>query len=155
MWWRISRAEFSRNGNRGNRRALRTLVRAGTVPGMLAYRGGEPVAWVSLGPREDFAALERSTTLKRVDDQPVWSVVCFFVAKPYRGRGVMAPLLRAAVAYARRRGARLIEGYPIDPGDGLTGYAGFTGVVSAFRRAGFRQVARPTPRQYVMRLKLR
>lgn len=151
VWWRISRAEFSRNGNRGNRAALKSLVDEGIVPGLLAYRGEEPVAWVSVGPREDFTALERSRTLRRIDDRPVWSVVCFFMAKPYRGRGLMTPLLRAAVTYAKRHGARFVEGYPITPGAGLTGYAGFTGIVSTFRKAGFVEEARPNPRTRIMR----
>ena len=105
MWWRIARAEFSSNGNRANRQAMKRLVRIGRVPGLLAYVRGEPIAWVSVGPRETFGALERSRTLKRVDDQPVWSVVCFVVAKPYRGTGLMAPLLRTAIDYAKRHGA--------------------------------------------------
>jgi GNAT superfamily N-acetyltransferase len=130
------------------------LVATGRVPGLLAYRDGEPVAWVSVGPRETFAALERSRTLARVDDRPVWSVVCFFVARPYRGTGMMTLLLRAAVDFAQKHHARIVEGYPIDPGKGLAGYDGFTGVASAFRRAGFKEVARPSPRQRIMRYEI-
>ena len=155
MWWRISRAEFSSNGNRGNRQGMKRLVRTGRVPGLLAYVRGEPVAWVSVGPRETFGALERSRTLKRVDDRAVWSVVCFVVAKPYRGMGLMTALLRAAIDYAKRRGARIVEGYPIEVGASLSGYSGFTGVASTFRKAGFVEVSRASVRQPIMRYFIR
>jgi len=155
MWWRISRAEFSSNGNRGNRQEMKRLVDSGQAPGLLAYVRGEPIAWVSVGPRETFSALERSRTLKRVDDQPVWSVVCFFVAKPYRGTGIMALLLRATVDYAKRHGARIVEGYPIEVGGRLSGYSGFTGVTSTFRKAGFVEVSRAAARQSVRRYFIR
>jgi len=121
MWWRISRAEFSSNGNRGNRQEMKRLV----------------------------------DTLKRVDDRAVWSVVCFVVAKPYRGTGLMTPLLRAAVDYAKRHGARIVEGYPIEVGGRLSGYSGFTGVASTFRKTGFVEVSRASVRQPIMRYFIR
>ncbi|KRT76662.1 MAG: N-acetyltransferase GCN5 [Armatimonadetes bacterium CSP1-3] len=155
MWWRISRAEFSSNGNRGNRQEMKRLVDSGQAPGLLAYVRGEPIAWVSVGPRETFSALERSRTLKRVDDRAVWSVVCFVVAKPYRGTGLMTPLLRAAVDYAKRHGARIVEGYPIEVGGRLSGYSGFTGVASTFRKTGFVEVSRASVRQPIMRYFIR
>ena len=155
MWWRISRAEFSSNGNRGNRQEMKRLVDSGQAPGLLAYVRGEPIAWVSVGPRETFSALERSRTLKRVDDRAVWSVVCFVVAKPYRGTGLMTPLLRAAVDYAKRHGARIVEGYPIEVGGRLSGYSGFTGVASTFRKTGFVEVSRASVRQSIMRYFIR
>lgn len=155
MWWRVSRAHFSKNGNRGNRRALNTIVDSGQVPGLLAYVKGEPIAWCSIGPRETFPALERSRTLKRIDDRPVWSVVCFFVAKPYRRRGIMGPMLRAAIAYAKRHGARIVEGYPIELDGSLSGYSGFTGVAATFRKVGFVEVLRRSDRQPIMRYYIR
>ena len=142
MWWRLPRAQFQRQAGQKNKEALKGIVDSGQPPGLLAYAEGEAIAWCSVGPRPAFPALERSRTLKRVDDEPVWSVVCFFVAKPYRGRGVMMPLLTAAVEYARAHGARIVEGYPVEPTQSLTGDRGYTGVVSAFRRAGFVEVLR-------------
>src|SRR4030065_428434 len=147
---RFSRAEFSSNGNRGNRHEMKRLVDSGQAPGLLAYVRGEPIAWVSVGPRETFSALERSRTLKRVDDQPGWSVVCFFVAKPYRGTGIMALLLRATVDYAKRHGARLVEGYPIEVGGRLSGDSGFTGGASTLRKTGFVGVSRAPVRPAVV-----
>jgi GNAT superfamily N-acetyltransferase len=152
MWWRLPRAQFQWQVGQKNKAALKAIVDSGEAPGLLAYAHGEPIAWCSVGPRPAFGALERSRTLKRVDDAPVWSVVCFFVAKPFRRRGVMVPLLTAAVEYARARGASIVEGYPVDPTKGLSGYSGYTGVASAFRKAGFVEVlrrgARPIMRYY-------
>ena len=114
MWWRLTRSQFAEQAGEKNRLALKGIVDSGEVPGLLAYADGEPVGWCSLEPREAYPSLERSRTLKRVDDQPVWSIVCFFVAKPFRGRGLMAPFLAAAVEYAKEQGAKIVEGYRVE-----------------------------------------
>jgi GNAT superfamily N-acetyltransferase len=153
MWWRLSRVEFGRRSGEERKAGLKALVDAGQVTGILATIGDEPIAWVSVAPRESYPPLERSRTLRRVDAQPVWSIVCFFVAKPYRGQGLMAELVRGAVSYAAQHGAQIVEAYPVDPGDrtvhGST--EGYMGLISAFRDAGFTEVARRSPRQVVMR----
>src|SRR5712692_126417 len=113
MWWRLKRSEFDKQTGQKKKEALKAIVDAGDVPGILAFANGQPIAWCSVAPREDFSALERSTTLKRVDDKPVWSIVCFFVAKPYRRQGLMVKFLRAAIDYAKANGAKIIEGYPV------------------------------------------
>jgi GNAT superfamily N-acetyltransferase len=155
MWWRIAHKEFGA-GDAENRRRMRRIVRSGVVPGLLGYADGEPVAWVSLGPRTDFAALETSRLLRRVDDRPVWSVVCFVVRPDQRRQGWMRRLLRAAAAYAADHGASLLEGYPVECGDRrLTGDGGYTGIASTFRAEGFREVARPRPDRPVMRKRMR
>jgi GNAT superfamily N-acetyltransferase len=153
MWWRLSRAEFGRRSAEERKAGLKALVDAGQVPGILAYLRGVPVAWVSVAPRETYPSLERSRTLKRVDEQPVWSIVCFFVAKGYRGQGLMVALLRGAVSYAAQQGAQIVEAYPVDPGERTVhgGTEGYMGLVPAFRNAGFLEVARRSTRQKVMR----
>jgi GNAT superfamily N-acetyltransferase len=151
MWWRLTRSQFTEQAGEKNRLALKGIVDSGEVPGLLAYADGEPVAWCSLGPRENYSLLERSRTLKRVDDRPVWSIVCFFVAKPFRGHGLMAPFLAAAVEYAKGQGAKIVEGYPVEPQKRLTGSSGYTGVASAYRKAGFVEVAMTTARRPIMR----
>jgi GNAT superfamily N-acetyltransferase len=103
MYWRQTRTEFERFRGQENREALKSLVDGGKVPGILAYSDDQPIGWVSVGPREDFRALERSRILKPVDDQPVWSVVCFFVARSFRHRGLTVELLKAAASYAGQR----------------------------------------------------
>jgi GNAT superfamily N-acetyltransferase len=143
MWWRESAKDFERNGNAGNRRAMRSLVRDDRVPGMLAYSDGQPVGWVSVAPRREFPRIERSPTLKPVDDRPVWSVVCFFIDKGHRRSGVARALLRAAVNRAAENGARLVEAYPVDPRErDYPDAEAYTGVVPLFEAAGFREVAR-------------
>jgi GNAT superfamily N-acetyltransferase len=151
MWWRLTRSQFARQRGQKNKQALKAIVDSGQVPGLLAYAAGQPIAWCSVGPRETYPALERSRTLGRVDDKPVWSVVCFFVAKRFRRRGLMVPLLKAAVAYAGEHGAKIVEGYPVEPTETLSGDSGYTGVVSAFRKAGFVEVLRRSEARPIMR----
>lgn len=152
MWWRLPRAQFTRQKGDLNRTALKKIVQSGTVPGLLAYADDEPIAWCSIGPRESFPSLERSRILKRVDDQPVWSVVCFFVAKPFRRQGVTLELLKAGVEYAKKHGARIIEGYPVEPKkETMPGVFAWTGMASTFRKAGFIEVARRSETRPIMR----
>lgn len=154
MFWRLTGREFSRGWGEGNRRALRALVDTGRIPGILAYRDGEPVGWCSVGPREDFGRLNRSPTLRPVDGCPVWSIVCFYVAPGERRQGLMVFLIRAAAEYAAACGARAVEAYPLEgPGQVPAGEA-FTGLAEAFRRAGFTEAARRSRRRPILRLEL-
>ena len=109
------RSGASEHGAEANRRGLKALVNSGRPPGLIAYQGKEPVGWVSLAPREEFARLKRSPVMMPVDDKPVWSIICFVVPSAHRGQGVAHALLRGAIASARRPGATLVEGYPVDP----------------------------------------
>ena len=152
MWWRVTRSQFGKQAGQGNKEALKAIVDSGEVPGLLAYASGQPIAWCSIAPREVFLPLERSRTLKRVDDQPVWSIVCFYVAKPYRRKGLMAELLRAAIDYARQCGAKMVEGYPIEPKhNNSPPVSTFTGIFSAFQEVGFIEVARMSEKRPIMR----
>jgi GNAT superfamily N-acetyltransferase len=152
MWWRLKRSEFDQKKGAGTKRALKQLIAQGQAPGLLAYADGEPMGWCSVAPRKDFSALERSRILRRVDDEPVWSVVCFFVARPFRRKGVTNKLLTAAIEYAREHGARIIEGYPVEPKAGNVPDAFvFTGLASAFREAGFVEVTRRSETRPIMR----
>jgi len=151
MWWRLPRSQFNKQKGEGNKRALKKIVDSDEIPGIIAYADGQPVAWCSLAPRESYPALKRSRTLKRVDEEPVWSVVCFFVAKPFRGKGVMVPLLRGAVKHAKEHGARIIEGYPVEPKKPMSAAFLWTGVASVFRKAGFVEVLRRSETQPTMR----
>lgn len=137
-----------------NRRAMHELVDGGTVPGLIGYEDGVPVAWVSLGPREDYPKLRRSPIMKPVDERPVWSIVCFFVDRDTRGRGLAAKMLDAAVAYARSQGATLVEAYPVDPAADVDPDAMFFGAKSMYDSAGFAEVARRKPTRPVVRREL-
>jgi len=143
MWWRLKRSEWTRQKGEGNRRAFRKLVKGAEPLGVLAYAEGKAVGWCAVGPRESYPALERSRILKPVDEKPVWSVTCFFVARGWRRRGVTRRLLEEAVKYARGRGAQIVEGYPVEPRAGTIPDAfAWTGFAGAFRGAGFVEVAR-------------
>ena len=152
MWWRIRRSEFEKNKGAGNKKRFKKIVASSETPGLIAYARGEPVAWCAIAPREAYPILENSRVLKRIDDQPVWSVTCFFVSRPYRRQGVTAQLLEAAVKYARRKGARIVEGYPVAPRKGRMPDAfAWTGLVGAFRSAGFVEAARRSKTRPIMR----
>lgn len=135
-----------------NRNELKALVEAGRPPGLIGYRGAVPVGWVSLGPRDEFAKLKRSSVMKAVDSKPVWSIVCFVVPSAYRGHGVAEALLGGAVAYARRHGATLVEAYPVDKPGRTNDENMWFGAKSMYDRAGFKEVARRKPQRPVVRL---
>jgi GNAT superfamily N-acetyltransferase len=151
MAWRLTRKQFDEQKGEKNKRAFKRIVDAGHVPGILAYANGEPIGWCSVAPREEFVRLETARSLKRLDDQPVWSVVCLFVAKPYRRAGVSVALLKAAAEYCKKQGVKIVEGYPVEPGQKLPDPFVWTGLVSAFRRAGYKEVARPSATRAIMR----
>ena len=152
MWPRIPRPQFEKQKGPKNKSALKKIVAAGETPGLIAFWNGRPVGWCALAPRETYTVIERSRTLARVDDQPVWSVVCFFVAKDFRRKGVTRALLGAAVEYARKRGARIVEGYPVAPkSDRMPDVFAWTGFESAFRKSGFKEAARRSPTRPIMR----
>ena len=138
-----------------NRRSMRGLVDRGTIPGLIGYEDGVPVAWISLGPREDYGKLRRSPIMKPVDDRPVWSIVCFFVVPEARDRGLSARMLTAAVDYARSRGIRLLEAYPVDRDERGHPDSMFFGAKSMYDRAGFREVARRKSTRPVVRRTIR
>ena len=152
MLWRLTHTEFERQKGEGNRRDFKAIVESGAAPGLLGYVGAQPVGWCAVAPREDYPALERSRILKPVDDEPVWSVTCLFVARPFRRQGLTVRLLVAAVAHAGQQGARIVEAYPVEPKtpDMPAAFA-WTGTASAFRQAGFTEVLRRSPTRPIMR----
>lgn len=151
MAWRIPRSTFGRQAGGGNRNALHSIVDAGTVPGLLGYKAGHPVGWCAIGPRSMFPVLDRSPILKPVDDTPVWSIVCFYVARRCRRQGLSVWMLRSALAYAAAHGATIVEGYPFDPPGAMRNAWAFTGLASAFRTVGFTEVLRRSAQRPIMR----
>ncbi|HET6744338.1 MAG TPA: GNAT family N-acetyltransferase [Candidatus Limnocylindria bacterium] len=162
-WWRQSGAEFGRGiekSGRGNRALLHSLTEAGSEPGLMAYRGDDPIGWISVGPRTEYGRVLRSPMLRpspeeAAGDTSAWSVVCFWLPRGERRHGVGTALLAAAVQHARDRGARTLEGYPIDTAGGRRAPAGiFTGTLAMFERAGFTEVARRRRERPIVRLTL-
>ena len=158
-WWRQTATEFSSGieaKGAANRALMHDIVEAGAEPGMLAYRDGRPVGWISVAPRTQFGRILRSRRIgpdpEEAADDRVWSVVCFWIPRRERGRRVANDLLTAAVDHARARGARALEAYPVDTAGGRHPAANlFTGTLSMFQRAGFQEVDRPRGAQLVMR----
>lgn len=152
MWWRIKRSQFDKQKGEANRRAMKKIVDGGEVPGLIAYAGGEPAGWCAVAPRETYVVLRGSRILKPVDEQPVWSIVCFYVARSHRRSGLTVRLIEAAVRFAQARGARVVEGYPVEPRqDRMPDAFMYHGLASAFLKAGFTEVERRSPTRPIMR----
>lgn len=159
MWFRLKRAEFEAQKGEGNRQAMKAIVDSGEIPGLIAYLNNEsntnrnePVGWISISPRENFPLLDRSRILKRVDQQPVWSIVCFFVHRDYRNRGVTSVLLENGLVYARENGADIVEAYPVEPKKSKSPDVFlYHGLYSSFLKAGFLEVARRSETRPLMR----
>jgi len=152
MWWRLTRREFEEQQGDGNRRAMSKIVKSGRVPGILGYVDGRAVAWCSVAPRDDFPSLNRSRVLKKLDDKPVWSIVCFFVARSHRQRGVIEELIRGAVEYVRDQGGSIVEAYPSVPrSKQVPPTSSFMGFPDVFTRVGFEECARPSAAKRIMR----
>lgn len=151
MFWRLEHARFLQQTTSDHKAALKELLDGGQVPGLLLYGDGQVMGWCGMGPRETFLALERSRVFKRVDEQTVWSIVCFFVAPPFRRKGIMRHLLTGALAYSQDQGARIVEGYPRDPEASLPSSRGYRGIASTFRDVGFVEVGRASATQVIMR----
>ena len=158
-WFRQRQKDFdagARNGGTGNHALLGRLTTDGQVPGLIAHdESGEPVGWVSVGPREHFPRILRSTTLRpepSQDTENVWAVVCFWVPRRHRGHGVARVLLDGAVRYAAANGAVTVEGYPVDTTLRSPGASGlFTGTVGLFNAAGFAIARARSPERPVVR----
>jgi GNAT superfamily N-acetyltransferase len=156
MYWRQTASEFEKQKGAGNKRAMKRLLLAGEFPGIIAYDGDKPIGWCSVAPRERFPRLVRSRTLKPIDDKPVWSIVCLFIAREYRKNGLSSRLIEAAVKFVKSQGGKLVEGYPVVPKRAKWADAFlYTGVPSSFRRAGFRQVAEPSASRLIVRRVIR
>jgi GNAT superfamily N-acetyltransferase len=155
MLWRLTRKEFERQKGDANRQAMKAFVESGNIPGILAYSQKQPVAWCSVAPRESFPALERSRILKKIDDEPVWSISCFFIQKSYRKRGLSLHILNAAVDYVRKQGGKIVEGYPVEPKkDKTADVFAWTGLVSFFKKAGFVECMRRSETRPIMRYRI-
>ena len=156
MFPRMTRSQFESKKGSGTRRAMRNLVASGTPPGVLGYLDGDAVGWCSVEPRQAFSSLARSRILKPVDERPVWSIVCLFIAREQRGCGVSVRMIEGAVRWARSQGARMVEAYPVEPRKSpMPAVFAYTGIASAYLAAGFREVARRSETRPIMRRALR
>jgi GNAT superfamily N-acetyltransferase len=152
MTWRLHAVDFNMMRGEGNRKAMKALVKKSS-PGILAYAEKKPAGWCAVSPREEYLRLENSKVLRPVDDKPVWSVSCFYIAKEFRRRGLSVQLLKEAVDFAFKKGATIVEGYPYETKNKKqTDVFVWTGLAPAFLKAGFREVARRSETRPIMRI---
>lgn len=148
QYWRVSASEYGRRDTASieawvklRQAALRASLKDETPPGVLAYIDKKLVGWCGFGPRPQMERLVRSKTIPKIDDQPVWSVVCFIVRTGFRRRGIAGALLQGAVDLARQHGAPGLEAYPVDPaGARISTAFAYVGTTTMFERAGFERV---------------
>ncbi len=152
MHWRLKRSNFNQKKGTGTRKLMHNLVNKGLHPGIIAYQGKKAVGWCAVAPREEYPVLGNSKILCPVDTEQVWSIVCFFIRKEYRNQGVSIALIQAAVDFVRKQDGKIVEGYPVEPKkDTMPAVFAFTGLASAFRQAGFTEVARRSVTRPIMR----
>jgi len=152
-WFLMNNKEFTTARKEGHKELMRTLVQSGVEPGIIAYADGKPAGWVALAPRENYKRLATSKLLGAVDDQPVWVISCFYIYRDYRHQGLMEKLITAAVEYAKGRGVKILEAFPVDAKEKISYLSLFTGKADVFYRLGFEQAAlresRPILRKYL------
>lgn len=152
MYWRLKRKDYDNLRGAGTKKKMKDLVNKGSIPGILAYENKQPVGWCSVAPREDFPVLDNSRVLKRIDDKPVWSIACFYINKNFRKKGLSIELLNAAKTYVKKNKGKIIEGYPVEPKAGKTADVfAWTGLSSAFKKAGFKEMERRSETRPIMR----
>lgn len=157
-YYRLTHQEYHRKTHdtlpASRRAVIAQLAESDPAPGLIGYLDGQPVAWVSLGPREDFHRLKTSRNLRRVDDQPVWSIPCFVVLGEHRGKGLAHQMLAAAIDFARAHGATQLEAYPVDRSVEGGSKAPWFGSLTMYTAVGFTEVARHNPTRPIVRLAL-
>lgn len=156
MWWKLPRKDFNSGQGELNQKSMKSIVFSGQIAGLLASMDGIPAGWVAVEPREKYPVLARSRILRPLDDIPVWSITCFFVAKKFRGQGLTIALLKAAIAYVEKNGGKVVEGYPVEPRAGKMAPAFvYTGLASAFKQAGFVEIERRSETRPIMRFMIK
>lgn len=160
MYWRLPRSQFEGPARKTLKNKFRAIVGKGPAPGLIAYRAGEPVGWIQVGPR---AATPNWNGKRRMSapvvadeaaDPDVWAVSCFVVPRAHRGAGVATALLAGAIEYARSKKARAIDACPVETGGEANPASIYHGVASMFEKAGFAEIARRRDNRPLMRLDL-
>ncbi len=161
QWWLLPNGPWKEATVADRTEMFRTEFDGDLPPGLIAYVDGEPAGWVRVGPRTAQPRLARTrdvtgSTTETLHDPSVWAVTCFVVRTAHRGTGLMRDLLDAAVTAARDGGARVVEGYPLDPvAAKRSANQLYRGTVSVFEDAGFTVVGRPKPDRALVSLTLR
>jgi len=156
MYYRLRKSDFLEGKvTDGNKEAMKEIVWEDKPAGILGLYEGQAIAWCAFAPREDFIKLEKSRVHKRIDNEAVWSIPCFFINKNFRKHGISVELLKGVIRYARENGIKIIEAYPTIPTtEKLPDSFAWIGLYKSFERAGFEIVDqtsknKPMVRYYV------
>jgi GNAT superfamily N-acetyltransferase len=153
MYWFMNKKEYDEKRKNGKtKKEMKKMVKEETVPGIIAYENENPVGWIAIQPREKYTKLANSKILAPVDDKSVWSIVCFFVHKNFRKMGVSTELIKNAYNFASSKGGTIVEAYPTETKTNNSAPVFiYTGTASAFKKAGFKEVARRSETRPIMR----
>jgi GNAT superfamily N-acetyltransferase len=152
MAWRLKPKDFEMQKGTENKKAMRKIINKNETPGIIAYLDDCPIGWCSVAPREKYIHLANSKVLARIDDKPVWSISCFFIAKPYRKMGISSEMLKGVIKFCKKKKVKILEAYPAEPySENIPAAFAWTGIPSAFEKAGFKVVERRTPKRPIMR----
>ncbi len=160
MYWRLPRSQFEGPARKSLKDRFRAIVKEGPPPGLIAFRGYEPVGWIQAGPRRstpNWNGVRRTSAplaAQEADDPKIWAVSCFVVPRAHRGQGVATALLAGAINYARAQKARMLDACPVDVGAAANPASIYHGVVTMFEKAGFEEIARRRDNRPLMRLDL-
>jgi GNAT superfamily N-acetyltransferase len=149
MSWRATKEERKDSTTPARRDQLLGRIRKRVPVGLIGYSDGEPVAWVSVGPRDSFNDALGGVAV--AEGETVWSLTCMYLRRTLRGHGHGDEMIAAAIVQAKKRGANVLEVYPVDPDSPSYRFMGF---VPAYERLGFRKVGEVGSRRHVMRLTL-
>lgn len=152
MSWRLKKSDFEIGKGEPNKYSMKDIVYRNKPAGVLAYLDAKPIGWCAVAPREVYKRLESSRVLKRIDDKPVWSITCLFIAKDFRRKGISTELIKGAIEYARLNEAIIVEAYPVVPyNNNVPDAFLWTGTPAAFETAGFTEAAKRSKWKSMMR----
>ena len=150
MFWFMGRKDGR------TKKEMKKMVKDKIEPGIIAYDRDKPIGWIAVQPREKYFRLSNSKILQPVDNKQVWSIVCFFIHKDYRKRGVSVGLIKNACDFAASKGGTIVEAYPTETKTKNSAPVFiYTGTFAAFKKAGFEEVARRSETRPIMRVKLK
>ena len=115
MSWRLTPSQFEIQKGNGNKKAFKKLVNKNETLGIIAYYNDIPIGWCAFSPREKFIRLNSSKVLARIDEQPVWSITCFFIHKDFRRKGISSKLLKSVIKFCKNKKIKILEAYPQEP----------------------------------------
>jgi GNAT superfamily N-acetyltransferase len=148
--WRNIRPEL-KDDRHAKKHEMEKRILNGEPVGILGYVKNDPIAWCSVSPRETYRS-SMADAMAGDEDEKIWSIVCFFIARDFRGEGVFRRLVRAAEDHAAERGATVLEGYPVNPDSPSYRFGGFLHV---FEELGYEKVGNKGARRHVVRKVLR